>query len=58
MKTTQLPGATKGLSSESVGKKLGEALIWVVDIFDACLDQHEISLQLAKSEMRSRIKVA
>jgi two-component system, OmpR family, sensor histidine kinase VicK len=54
MKTTQPPGATNGLhSSESVGKKLGEALIWVVDKFDACLDQHEISLlHLAKSEMR------
>jgi two-component system sensor histidine kinase VicK len=53
MKTTQPQGATNGLhSSESVGKKLGEALIWVVDQFDACLDQHELSLHLAKSEMR------
>jgi hypothetical protein len=39
-------------SGESVGKKLGEALIWVVDKFDACLDQHEISLHLARSEIR------
>jgi two-component system, OmpR family, sensor histidine kinase VicK len=53
MKTTQHPGATNGLhSNESVGKKLGEALIWVVDKFDACLDQNEISLHLAKSEIR------
>src|SRR5919106_6172282 len=53
MKTTQPPGATNGLhSNESVGKKLGEALIWVVEQFDACLDQHEISLHLANSEMK------
>lgn len=54
MKTTQpSPDASKALhSNEMMGKKMREALAWVVDKFDACLDQREILLHLASSEVR------
>lgn len=54
MKTTQpSPDASKAFhSSEMMGKKMREELAWVVDKFDACLDQREILLHLASSEVR------
>jgi signal transduction histidine kinase len=54
MKTTQpSPDASKAFhSNEMMGKKMREALAWVVDKFDACLDQREIILHLASSEVR------
>lgn len=54
MKTTQpSPDASKAFhSNEMMGKKMREALAWVVDKFDACLDQREILLHLASSEVR------
>jgi two-component system, OmpR family, sensor histidine kinase VicK len=53
MKTAQPPDATNAFhSNESMGKKMGETLAWVVDKFDACLDHQEISLHLAKSEVK------
>ena len=35
-----------------MGKNMVETLTWVVDKFDACLDHREISLLLAKDEIR------
>ena len=57
MKTTQhSPDASKAFhSSEMMGKKMREALAWVVDKFDACLDQREILLHLSNSEVRKRL---
>jgi two-component system, OmpR family, sensor histidine kinase VicK len=54
MKTTQpSPDASKAFhSNEMMGKKMREALAWVVDKFDACLDQREILLHLSSSEVR------
>ena len=54
MKTTQpSPDASKAFhSNEMMGKRMREALAWVVDKFDACLDQREILLHLASSEVR------
>jgi two-component system, OmpR family, sensor histidine kinase VicK len=53
MKTAQPPDATNAFhSNESMGKKMGETLAWVVDKFDACLDHQEIILHLAKSEVK------
>jgi two-component system, OmpR family, sensor histidine kinase VicK len=57
MKITQpSPDASKAFhSNEMMGKKMREALSWVVDKFDACLDQREILLHLASSEVRKRL---
>ncbi len=53
MKFTQPSDATNAFhSSEMIGKNMVEALTWVVDKFDACLDHREISLLLAKDEIR------
>jgi two-component system, OmpR family, sensor histidine kinase VicK len=42
-------------SNEMMGKKMSETLAWVVDKLDACLDQREILLHLARSEVKSRL---
>lgn len=53
MKFTRPSDATNAFhSSEMIGKNMVEALTWVVDKFDACLDHREISLFLAKGEIR------
>lgn len=38
-----------------MGKDMVETLTWVVDKFDACLDHRELSLLLAKGEIRKRL---
>ncbi|MGH9987250.1 MAG: hypothetical protein ACRD8W_25165, partial [Nitrososphaeraceae archaeon] len=53
MKFTQPSEATNAFhNSEMMGKNMVETLTWVVDKFDACLDHREISLFLAKGEIR------
>lgn len=53
MKFTQPPDATNAFhNSEMMGKSMVETLTWVIDKFDACLDNREISLLLSKGEMR------
>ena len=53
MKFTQPSEATNAFyNSEMMGKNMVETLTWVVDKFDACLDHREISLLLAKDEIR------
>jgi hypothetical protein len=53
MKFTQPSEATNAFhSSEMMRKNMVETLTWVVDKFDACLDHREISLFLAKDEIR------
>ncbi|MPZ07455.1 MAG: hypothetical protein GEU26_13750 [Nitrososphaeraceae archaeon] len=53
MKFTPPSEATNAFhSSEMMGKDMVETLTWVVDKFDACLDHREISLLLAKGEIR------
>jgi two-component system, OmpR family, sensor histidine kinase VicK len=53
MKFTQPSEATNAFhNSEMIGKNMVETLTWVVDKFDACLDHREISLLLAKDEIR------
>ena len=53
MRFTQPSDATNAFhSSEMIGKNMVEALSWVVEKFDACLDHREISLLLAKGEIR------
>ena len=53
MKFTQPSEATNAFhNSEMMGKNMVETLSWVVDKFDACLDHREISLLLAKDEIR------
>ncbi|MGH9995331.1 MAG: ATP-binding protein [Nitrososphaeraceae archaeon] len=53
MKFTRPSDATNAFhSSEMIGKNMVEALSWVVEKFDACLDHREISLLLAKGEIR------
>ena len=53
MKFTQPSEATNAFqNSEMMGKNMVETLTWVVDKFDACFDHREISLFLAKGEIR------